>query len=93
MAQEDYIIEVNGKRYQHKTLKDPKKLSKSVQKLLTIGALYVGGLDPNLYAPVVSYCPLDVIQEFRLIQDKKSKFPRAQRDYFVKRFNKHFTEI
>lgn len=36
---------------------------------------------------------INTIEEFKLIQEKKSKLSRNQRDLVVKRFNKLFTKI
>jgi hypothetical protein len=83
-------IEINGIEYQ-KIEKQPRKNSKTMSKLLMMAAMF-GSL--NGIGRKTRNRP-DVIleQEYGLIQEKKSKLSRNDRDWVVSQFERKYKRI
>jgi hypothetical protein len=78
-------MEINGIEYRKKDLKKP---SKGVLNLMSMAEIYGGYKFGGNNLEGVS-----IIEEFRLIQDKKSKLSKAKRDSVVFEFNRRYEEI
>ena len=75
-------MEINGIQYKEREVYKP---SKGVTKLLTFATMF-GGLKlggSNLEG-------INIVEEFKLIQEKKSKLSRADRDSVIYQFNKYY---
>ena len=85
-------LEINGIKYK-KIEKQPKKqLSKGMTKVLMMAAMF-GGLDECNKSSFKNRPNVNIIDEFELIQNKKSKLSMANRDWVVFQFNKLFKQI
>jgi len=78
-------IEINGLKYRQKETKKP---SKNFVKLVSMAQIFGGLKLPNSNIKGVN-----IVQEFRLIQEKKSKLSRAQRDSVIYQFNRHYEMV
>lgn len=76
------IIEINGIKYRKK---EPKKLSKSFIKLVSMAQIFGG-----LKLPNNNIEEINIVEEFKLIQEKKSKLSKRQRDSVVYQFNSYY---
>lgn len=75
-------IEINGLKYRQKETKKP---SKNFVKLVSMAQIF-GGLklqNNNIQG-------VNIVEEFKLIQEKKSKLSRTQRDSVIFQFNRNF---
>lgn len=86
-------IEIEGKIYEEIPQQSSNtRTSKKLAAMLSIGALMhdmsYGGSSYTRQRPSV-----DLVEEFRLIQQKKSKLNRSDRDWVVSQFNKLYKEI
>ena len=75
-------IEVNGIKYRQKETKKP---SKNFVKLVSMAQIFGGLKLPNSNIEGVN-----IVEEFRLIQEKKSKLSRTQRDSVIYQFNRYY---
>ena len=78
-------IEVNGIKYRKREASKP---SKGVAKLMIIASMF-GGLkscSSNIEG-------INIVEEFKLIQEKKSKLSKAQRDSVVYQFNRYYEMV
>jgi len=87
-------IEINGIAYEQMPPQQPKKIPKSLSTILMMSAaLQI----TNPYATNKARSkPLptnDIVKEFELIQLKKSKLSRSERERVVAVFNKNFRRI
>ena len=86
------MIEINGVQYEE----IPKEPVKKTSRALDIIAPYilfgmmgaVGSSKPKKELPVY-----DVVSEYKLILEKKSKLSKSQRDQVVHYFNRHFRKV
>ena len=78
-------IEVNGIKYRQKETKKP---SKNFVKLVSMAQIFGGLKLPNSNIEGVN-----IVEEFRLIQEKKSKLSRTQRDSVIYQFNRHYEMV
>lgn len=83
------IIHIEGKSYQKIARPSrPQVQGKMMKHLMDVAMIY-GGVDLNQNkAPRAN-----LIEEFELIQQKKSKLSRAERDRVVWEFSKHYRLI
>lgn len=89
------VVEINGIKYQ-KIPESPKRFSKSLTPMLMGMMLmaemampeYYGGVKKKKETPHVN-----IIEEYGLIQQKKSNLSRSQREWVVKVFNENFTIV
>lgn len=81
-------IEINGKKYV--PIKKEKK-PKSNVKLGYLLAVY-GGITLD-FSNSYKNKKIDIVKEFELIQQKKSKLSRSQRDAVERDFNKKYKEL
>lgn len=86
-------VEINGVKYRMRP-----STTTSRGRSATISAL------AYIYASLAPYIPrqtsskgqppeFNLIDEVRLIQDKKSQLSRSHREYVMQQFNKHFEKI
>lgn len=78
-------IEINGLKYRQKETKKP---SKNFVKLVSMAKIFGGLKLPNSNIEGVN-----IVEEFRLIQEKKSKLSRTQRDSIIYQFNRHYEMV
>lgn len=78
-------IEVNGIKYRQKETKKP---SKNFVKLVSMAQIFGGLKLPNSNIQGVN-----IVEEFRLIQEKKSKLSRKQRDSVIYEFNRYYEMV
>ena len=83
-------IEINGNRYQ-KIEKQPRKISKSMSSILMMAAMF-GGLD-GVGGKTRQRSNVILEQEYGLIQQKKSKLSRNDRDWVVYQFERQYKRI
>ena len=78
-------IEINGIKYRKK---ETKKSSKNFIKLVSMAQIFGGLKLPNDKIQGVN-----IVEEFKLIQEKKSKLSRAQRDSVIYQFNRSYEMV
>ena len=88
-------IEINGLKYQQieQNSTSTKKYSKSFTMLYGMAMMFggqgmFGSSKPQRQTPKVN-----LVEEFRLIQEKKSKLSRKDREWVVFQFNRNFTLV
>ena len=86
-------IEIEGKFYEQITQKSS---TNGVSRKM-LGMLAMAGVMHNLSFGGSNYSrqrpSVNIIEEFRLIQQKKSKLSRSDRDWVIRQFNRNFREI
>lgn len=75
-------IEINGLKYRQKETKKP---SKNFVKLVSMAQIFGG-----LKLPNSNIQGINIVEEFKLIQEKKSKLSKTQRDSVIFQFNRNF---
>lgn len=78
-------IEINGIKYRKKEIKKP---SKNFVRLVSIAKIFGG-----LKLPNNNIQGIKIIEEFKLIQENKSKLSKAQRDSVVYQFNRYYEMV
>jgi hypothetical protein len=86
-------VEIEGKVYEEVLQQSPYTgVSRKLAAMLSMGALMhdmsYGGSNYERQRPSV-----DLVEEFKLIQQKKSKLNRSDRDWVVSQFKKLYKEI
>lgn len=82
-------IEINGETYQ-KIDRDSKASPRS--RMLAMATLMMGGMyGDNSYER--KRPNVDIVEEYKLIQEKKSKLCRSDRDWVVRTFNYNYKKI
>jgi len=84
-------IEVNGVLYEPVPKKTSDHSSKMVKMLMAsamMSSYLMGGRDHKKPTPDVN-----IIDEFGLIQNKKSKLSRSEREWVVYQFHKNYREV
>jgi len=84
-------IEVNGEKYE--SIEQPKRKAMSKMMMASlmmvgVGGYGIGGNVKQLYSLTQS-----LIDEFKLIQEKKSKLSRSERDRVEQSFYKYFKKL
>ncbi len=86
-------IEIEGKIYEQIT----QKSSTNGVSIKMLGMLAMAEAMHNLSFGGSNYSrqrpSVNIIEEFRLIQQKKSKLSRSDRDWVIRQFNRNFREI
>lgn len=82
------MIEINGLKYRQKEQPERKPMSKRMTAMLMMASAF-SSLDPYTKKPKQTP-QIDIVKEYGLIQQKKSKLSRSQRDWVVKQFEKSF---
>ena len=84
-------MEINGITYEQIPQEQPKKVGKTLSKLLMMGAMFEYTNPYSQRASKPKPLPTnDLVKEFELIQLKKSNLSRSERDMVVKAFNKYY---
>jgi hypothetical protein len=85
-------LEINGVRYAEIEKQPKKQMSSSMAKAVMMATMFysIGG---NGVSKKRKRPSVDLIKEFELIQQKKSKLSRNDRDWVVFQFNKRFKKI
>lgn len=85
-----YDLEINGVKYVEREQRRQRNASLSMAALLAIGGLmgsFNGKSGPGPRPQV------NIVSEFKLIQDKKSKLCRNDRDWVVSQFNRLYKAL
>jgi UDP-N-acetylmuramoylalanine-D-glutamate ligase len=85
-------LEINGVRYAEIEKQPKKQMSSSMAKVLMMATMF-GAMGGNEVSKTRKRPSVDLIKEFELIQQKKSKLSRNDRDWVVFQFNKRFKKI
>ena len=84
-------IDINGVTYQKIEHQQPtKRPSKSIVMLHAMAMAFGGQGMLGTSKKTQSAPSVNLVAEFRLIQDKKSNLSRSEREYVVREFNKHY---
>jgi hypothetical protein len=87
-------IEINGLKYRQKEQNKQQIASRSRMSNMLMGMamMFVGqgsvGTSRQRETP-----KLNIVEEFKLIQEKKSKLPRKNRDWVVFQFNRQYEMV
>lgn len=88
-------IEINGLKYRQKKQNNQhiarnSKMSTVIMgmAMMFIGQGSIGTSKRQREAPKVN-----IVEEFKLIQEKKSKLPRKDREWVVLQFNRHYQMV
>ena len=82
------MIEINGKQYEQI---NHKPTGKGLTKILLAATMLGGSAFGGSKRDNLPDC--DIVKEFGLIQQKKSKYSKSVRDRIVGEFNYYFKEI
>lgn len=88
-------IEINGTKYkklESKSNSNIKKMSSSVTRALMVATMF-SSMSGNNTGSKKQRPYVNIVEEFELIQLKKSKLPRNHRDWVVREFNKKYQKI
>lgn len=84
-------IEINGVRYRQKEQKQ-RNIAPGLSRMMMIATMFMPLNDP--YAKKQKERPeVDIIAEYKLIQNKESELSRANREWVVRQFEKNFIKI
>ena len=84
------MIEINGTKYIERQAEKPNsRLGGKMGLLLGMAAMF-GGMMGDIKEP--ERPDVNIVEEYKLIQQKKSQLSRSQRDWVEYTFNKHFKE-
>lgn len=83
-------IEINGVKYQKKEQPKRKPMSKMVATTLIMAQMFGGGFPTGTSK---SNDDIDIPKEYELIQQKKSKLSRAQREWVVYHFERNYQRV
>ncbi|WP_424002517.1 hypothetical protein [Maribacter sp. IgM3_T14_3] len=86
-------LEINGIRYAEIEKQPKKQMSRSMTRVMMMAAMFDGMAGNGSGGGTRKRPNVDLIKEFELIQQKKSKLPRNDRDWVVFQFNKRFKQI
>lgn len=86
---EGHVITIDGISY---AKKEQPKASKTTSKLLMMAAA-LGSIDPYGSSYSRKRPQVNIVSEFELIQQKKSKLSRNDRDWVESQFHKNFKKI
>ena len=85
-------LEINGIRYTEIEKQPKKQMSSYMSKVVMMAAMF-GAMGGNKVSKTRKRPSVDLIKEFELIQQKKSKLSRNDRDWVVFQFNKRFKQL
>jgi len=86
---EGHAITIDGINY---VKKEQPKASKTTSKLLMMAAA-LGSIDPYGSSYSRKRPQVNIVEEFKLIQQKKSKLSRNDRDWVESQFHKNFKKV
>lgn len=82
-------LEINGIRYAEIEKQPKKQMSRSMTRIMMMATMF-GAMGGSEVSKTRKRPSVDLIKEFELIQQKKSKLSRNDRDWVVFQFNKRF---
>lgn len=86
------IVLINGVQYQKNEPKQKPKPSRARGMMMQMAMMaysgYVGGSSYNRQRPTV-----DIVKEYELIQQKKSKLSRSDREWVIRTFESNYTKM
>ena len=85
-------LEINGIKYAEIEKQPKKQMSSSMARVVVMATMF-GAMGGNEVSKTRERPSVDLIKEFELIQQKKSKLPRNDRDWVVFQFNKRFKQL
>jgi len=88
------MIEINGTKYIERQAEKPNsRLGGKMGLLLGMAAMF-GGMMGDMMGDIKEpeRPDVNIVEEYKLIQQKKSQLSRSQRDWVEYTFNKHFKE-
>ena len=86
-------LEINGIRYAEIEKQPKPKGTPYVNKMIMLAAMLSSTIENEAGGTPRKRPSVDLIKEFELIQQKKSKLSRNDRDWVVFQFNKRFKQI
>lgn len=84
-------VEVNGIRYQ-RIEREPKPQSKALSTLVLMSVLMGGGVS-SFTDRSNNYPKVDIVEEYKLIQQKKSNLSRRERNWVEYQFERNFKRV
>lgn len=86
-------IEINGLKYRQKEQNNQQTARQSRMSVMGMAMMFgtqgsVGTSKRQRETPKVN-----IVEEFKLIQEKKSKLPRKDREWVVFQFNRHYEMV
>jgi len=90
--QKTEIIKINGIEYRKKAQQERKPISKPLLSLLTMAYIFPI-TNPYIAKKQIKIPDVDIVQEYELIQQKKSNLSKSNRDLVVIQFEKYFEII
>lgn len=84
-------VTIKGKTYRSKEQPE-KKMSHGMAKILMMATMF-GGMSGYGGKSEPERPKVDIVKEYELILDKKSKLSKSQRDWVEWQFNKNFIEV
>lgn len=85
------IVEILDKKYEPIVVEKKNNIGRFYSQILAMGVIFDSFSDNPIKTR--SRPSVDIAQEFELIQQKKSKLSRSDREWVVYQFHKHFKEV
>lgn len=86
------IVEINGVKYSKNEQPEKKRgMSSKMMTILAMGMVMGGGMGMRGYTR--KRPSVDIVEEYGLIQQKKSKLSKNDRDWVVYTFERNYTKI
>ena len=87
-------IEINGLKYRQKQQNSQQTSRHSRMSTMLMGMAMMFGAQGSVGTSRQRKTPkVNIVEEFKLIQEKKSKLPRKDRDWVVFQFNRHYEMV
>jgi len=84
-------IEINGLKYRQKEQNNQQTARQSKTSVMLMGmAMMFGGQGSVGTSKQREKPKVNIVEEFKLIKEKKSKLPRKDRDWVVFQFNRYY---
>lgn len=87
-------IEINGLKYRQKEQNNQQMARQSRMSVMLMGMAMMFGGQGSVGTSRKRETPkVNIVEEFKLIQEKKSKLPRKDREWVVFQFNRHYEMV
>lgn len=87
-------IEINGLKYRQKEQNNQQTARQSRMSVMLMGMAMMFGGQGSVGSSRQRETPkVNIVEEFKLIQEKKSKLPRKDREWVVFQFNRHYEMV
>ena len=93
LSMHDGRFEVNGVWYRPVKEIERRYMGRAIEAAIATAMFYKALDDRNSHKATPGQCDCDIVEEFKLIQLKKSKLSSAQRKLVVSQFNQQYVKV